>query len=149
MYLLLTIEGQNCTENGLAQLLSDTKDRLEFITAKDAGLEDLENYGTEFRSIAIIPTCVDDNFWETLGWKERKWVSRKKKEADVRLRMDYNRFMNETVENKRLLFVDIIIKSIRIVQSAARGDFEGERLIEDILRILDITPEQLTALNNA
>ena len=149
MRLFLTIEAQNCTENCLAKILRDTINQLEFVTDKSADLENTNNYGTEFRLVAIIPSCMDDGFWNAFGWKERKQVWRKKGEADIRLRMDYNRFVGETYENKRLLFIDIVIKSIRVVSEKSMGDFEGEKLIFDILKALRVTQEQLDELNIA
>ena len=79
MYLVLAIEAQNGTENGLAKIMWDTICKLKFITDTSVGLENIDNYGTEFRSIAIIPTCLDSDFWEAFGWKERKQIWRKKK----------------------------------------------------------------------
>lgn len=147
MHLLITIETQNGTENGLAQIMWDTICQFKFVTDTQAGLEDINNYGTEFRSIAIIPTCVDDDFWDTLGWKERTQIWRKKREADIRLRMDYERFIRETPENMRLMFIDIIVKSIKVVQEKSKEDFRGNDLILDILNTLEVTQEQLDDLN--
>lgn len=147
MYLLLTIEAQNATENGLAKIFGDTLCQLKFVTDREAGLEDINNYGTEFRSVAIIPTCLDDHSWEILGWKERKQIWRKKREADIRLRMDYYRFVKETPENKRLMFIDIIVKSIKVVQEKSKGDFRGNELINDILKALNVTQKELDDLN--
>ena len=147
MYLLLTIEAQNATENGLAKIFGDTLCQLKFVTDRKAGLEDIDNYGTEFRIISIIPTCLDDHTWEILGWKERKQIWRKKREADIRLRMDYYRFVKETAENQRLIFIDIIVKSIKVVQEKSKGDFRGDELIADILKTLNVTQEQLNNLN--
>lgn len=139
MELILTIEAQkDATENGLADILNSVNFQLRFITQKDIGLETIDNYGTEFKSIAIIPSCMSDEFWDALGWKERKKIWRKRREADIRLRMDYNRFMKETYENKRLMFIDTIIKSIEIIQERSREDFDGERLIKDILKALAV-----------
>ena len=144
MRLNLTIEGQNCTENGLAKILKETTDKLNFLTDKTTDLENINNYGTEFKEISIIPSCMDDELWNTLCWKERKQIWRKRREADIRLRMDYNRFINETLENKRLLFIDIIIKSIQVVQEKSNGDFRGEDLIKDILLALKKETEEKT-----
>ena len=105
---------------------------LSFVTDKNVGLEEINNYGKEFKSIAIIPSCVDDDFWRTLGWKERTQIWRKKGEADIRLRMDYERFISEDYTNKKIMFVEIIIKSIKIIQLKSKGDFNGEKLIKDI-----------------
>ena len=146
MRIFITIEAQNCTENGLAEIMREVDKELSFVT--DENLEHSDNYGTEFQEIAIIPSCMDDNFWEILGWKERKQIWRKKKEADSRLRMDYYKFMKESYENKRLMFIDIIIKSIQVVQEKSKGDFKGNELIKDIMKAVNVTQEQLDYLNN-
>ena len=146
MRIFITIEAQNCTENGLAEIMREVDKELSFVT--DEKLEHIDNYGTEFQEIAIIPSCMDDNFWEILGWKERKQIWRKKKEADIRLRMDYYKFMKESYENKRLMFIDIIIKSIQVVQEKSKGDFKGNELIKDIMKAVNVTQEQLDYLNN-
>ena len=104
MRLFLTIEAQSCTENGFSVILKETVDKLGFLTDITMDLESNNQYGTEFRRIAIIPSCMDDGFWNATGWKERKQIWRKKGEADIRLRMNYYRFTNETPKNKRLLF---------------------------------------------
>ena len=85
----------------------------------------------------------------SLGLKERKQIWRKKKEADIRLRMDYDRFVQETPENQRLMFIDIIVRSIQVVQEKSKDDFRGNELIADILKALNITQDQLDQLNNS
>jgi hypothetical protein len=148
MRLFITIEAENSSQNGLADIFRDVDRQLSFVTGKNDDLPNVDNYGSEFREIAIIPSCVSLSTWEALGWKERQYVWRKKREADIRLRMDYERFVSETPENKRLLFVDIIIKSIKVLQTKSKGDFRGDALIADILNALGVTPEQLSNLAN-
>ena len=109
MRLFLTIEAQNAVENGLADILQEVNNQLSFITEKNAGLEDIDNYGTEFRIVSVIPTCVDDSFWNTLGWQERTKVWRKKKEADVRLRIDYDNFRGDEL-------ISDILKALNVQQ---------------------------------
>lgn len=147
MQLFMTIEVQDEAADNLVKILRDTKSQLAFITDKEAGLEDIDNYGTEFRLVSIIPSCMDDGFWNASGWKERKQIWRKKRETDIRLRMDYDRFIVETAENQRLMFIDIIVKSIQVVQERSKGDFRGKQLINDILKTLNVTEEQLKQLN--
>ena len=149
MELFMTIETKADVDDILGAIFWETKCQLAFITDKEAGLEEVDNYGTEFRLISVIPTCLDDQFWEASGWKERKQIWRKKKEADIRLRMDYDRFVRETPENQRLMFIDIIVKSIQAVQEKSKGDFRGNELIADILKALNTTQDQLDQLNNA
>ena len=121
----MTIETQADVDDILGAIFWETKCQLSFITDKEAGLEEVDNYGTEFRLISVIPTCLDDQFWEASGWKERKQIWRKKREADIRLRMDYDRFVRETPENQRLMFIDIIVKSIQAVRESQKVISEG------------------------
>lgn len=148
MRLILAIEAQNCTENGLSQILKETTEKLKFLTDQSLDLESKHNYGTEFRQIAIIPSCMDDVFWNALGWKERKKVWRKKGEADIRLRMNYERFNQSTLINKRLMFYDIIVKSIKFVQNVSKGDFCGDTLIRDVLSALEVSEEDLNRVSS-
>lgn len=133
MRLFITVEAQNAMESGLARLLKEINSELDFITSKEKKLESIDNYGTEFKEIAIIPTCASEEYLKILGWKERKQIWRKKKEADIRLQMDYDRFISETEENKRLMFINVIVKSIEVVIERSKGDFNGQQLIKDIL----------------
>lgn len=149
MLLILTIEAQNADENGLAEILRETEKALSFVTDSTQNLREKNNYGTEFKEIAIIPSCMNDKFWSILGWRERKKIWGKKGEADIRLRIDYERFVKETTENKRLLFIENIIKSIEIVSEYSKGDFESDKLITDILRALKVSKEDLNKLNDA
>ena len=73
----------------------------------------------------------------------------KKREADIRLRMDYDRFMNETAPDKRLMFIDVIVKSIQVVQERSKGDFRGIELIRDILAALNVSTEEIEQLNRS
>lgn len=140
MEIFISIEAEKTTESGLADIMKEIRNKLSFL------FEDTDIYGTEFNLIAIIPTCVSDDIWQISGWKERKLISRNKKEADIRLKMDYHRFINETDKNKYLLFADIIIKSVCIVNNKSNGNFNGDRLINDILKALDISREDLNNL---
>ena len=144
MHLFFSLEAQDAR---LANILWDIKCQLHFVTDEEAGLEEIDNYGKEFRSIAIIPTCVSNVFWKALGWKERRFIWRKKREADIRLRINYERFIKESTENKRLMVVDIIVKSIKVVQEKSKEDFRGNELIGDILETLNVSQSQLDQLN--
>lgn len=148
MHLFISIEAQNCTDNGLSKILKETVDKLSFLTGKSVNPESINNYGTEFQRLVIIPTCVDNEFWDALGWQERKQIWRKSREADIRLRMNYDRFIKENSRNQHLLFYDVIIKSIQVVQERSKGDFRGEKLIKDILLALNTTENELKQLED-
>lgn len=147
MRLFLTIEAQKANESGLTTILKDVTETLSFVTDKKTLLENTNNYGREFRVVSIIPTCVDDVYWTALGWKERVHISRKKREADIRLKINYNQFICATPEIKRLMFIDIVIKSINILQTKAKEDFNGKKLVDDILNAFNVSTTQLEQVN--
>ena len=146
MRLFLTVEGQNATNNGLAKICYELQNQLDFITNKNRCLESVDNYGKEFELISIIPSCVSEELWNALGWKERVQIWRKKKEADVRLRIDYECFIKANSEEQRLMFIDVIIKSIKKVIERSVGDFKGEELISDIFDALNVESNELDKL---
>ena len=133
MQLYLSVEGQNCIEIGLSQILAETQSELSCISRHHN--ENESKYGSEFALISIIPTCVDEEMWKVLGWKERVLLKRKKREADVRLRINYEKFVASDKNEKKKLFIGIITDSIRIIQERSKGDFDGQTLIEDILEL--------------
>ena len=144
MKLFISVEAQNCFTSGLSEILREISEAVRIIN--DEPLYTESNYGKEFVDISIIPSCMNECFWTSLGWKERAKINRKRKTADIRIKMDYNRFIKETRSNKRLLFIDAIVKSIRIVQEKSKYDFDGETLINDFLRLLNVSFEELNNL---
>lgn len=136
MWLTISVEGEKCDENGLSQVLLAVISDLQNIALQDKNTIKAR-YGKEFESIAIIPSCVSDKVWQSLGWKERVLVRRKRREADIRLKMDYDQFCKADYKKKKALFVDVLIKSIRILQEESKADFYGEVLIQDIIHAVN------------
>jgi hypothetical protein len=79
-------------------------------------------------------------------FKERKLIKRKTREADIRLRTDFDKFYTADYTKKRLLFVDNIIRSIRVIGEKSKSDFNSEKLIADILKVFNINEEDLVGL---
>ena len=145
MVLFITIEAQNAIEIGISQILYEIVKELDFVTNRNIKLEEKNNYGLEFRDINIIPTCMSNEFWMATGWKERKFISRKNKSADIRLRINYEKFIIESFYNKRLMLIDII-ESIKVIQEKSKSDFDGELLIKDILRATNTNYDELESI---
>lgn len=137
MKLFISIESEKTAESGLSDIMKEIRNKLSFL------FEDTDIYGTEFDSIAIIPTCVSDDIWQISGWKERKLISRNKKEADIRLKMDFRRFNKADAEEKYILFADIIVKSVLVVKEKSKSDFKGDKLIADIIKALNLSKEDI------
>ena len=98
------------------------------------------DYGTEFESIGIIPSIISKELMLP-DWKERKQIWRKKREADIRLIIDYEQFIAADLDTQFLLYVQCVIDSIMVVENRKKGDFQGRKLIADILSELGITQE--------
>ena len=78
MRLFITIEAQTATESGLSTIMWNVTNKLDFVTNRSKDLENINNYGTEFKEIAIIPSCMDDTFWAN-NWLERTKTNMAKK----------------------------------------------------------------------
>ena len=144
MRLVLSVEAQHAFESGLSEILREVSESIKSIN--DDSLNSESKYGKEFCSISIIPSCMDEIYWTSLGWKERKIINRKKREAEIRIKMDYNRFIRATKSDKRLIFIKTIVESLNIVQEKSKSDFNGEELINDILRLLNVSKNELINL---
>ena len=138
---LIGIDKANISLNFLNVL----EKKLDFICNREKDLENIDNYGTEFKLIAIITMIVTQERIDR-GFKERRYISRKNKEADIRLNINRDKFFNATPEKQRLLYIKNIIDSINVVIEKSKGDFRGEDLKRDILKALDVTQEQLDNL---
>lgn len=112
----------------------------------------LHDYGIEINSIAIIPLIMPVNYHKS--YPERKALRRTTKEADIRLYVNYELFIqgrldiNEELykEKRRYLLIKNIIDSIQIIEKRKKGDFQGLKLIDDILKEFNVTKEELEKL---
>lgn len=102
--------------------------------------EDDGKYGYEFRDIGIITMILSEDLDHVL---ERKFISRKNKEVDIRLRINYKKFVESDENQQFILYVKNIIDSIKVVNGRKKGDFNGEKLIDDILSTLGLSLEKL------
>ena len=87
-------------------------------------------------------------------YKERKLISRTKHEADIRLHVDYYKFVQgkldinrfDYLKQRRLLLTKNIVDSIMVIENRKKEDFQGKRLIDDILNVLKISKDELNVL---
>lgn len=94
------------------------------------------NYGDNLTSIAVISILMREQFFEDGGYKERKYYSVKRKEADIRLRIDYKDFMKASAEKREMIYRNHILESIQIAGEKAGKGFDTKRLLSDVEKIL-------------
>jgi hypothetical protein len=99
----------------------------------------LENdYGDAVKEVAIIPTIFSEGTYKVLAYKERKIYSPKKKEAEFRLKIDFEKFVRGNDAEKKKMILDNFIESITILSEKVRKDFDGKRLIRDIKKLFNL-----------
>lgn len=107
-----------------------------------------KEYGTELEDIGMIAIIIKFNEeMENEGWfKERVLFKKSKKDADIRLRVDYDKFVKGDNEKKKLLLIDNVIKSIRAISKKAKKDFRAQELENDILNLFNLSVKDLEAI---
>lgn len=102
-------------------------------------LED-NNYGDSVEELSIIPIVVDlsPELEEAGFFKERVKFSRKNKETDIRLRIDYDTFCKADKETQKKLIIKNMIDSIRMLQLKVKKGFDGTALEADILKLFNL-----------
>ncbi|PGA61635.1 dihydrolipoamide succinyltransferase [Bacillus pseudomycoides] len=115
---------------------------VKLIIEVEKTLKKLENnhYGNEIESISIIPIIIEiiPELEDASFFKERKLFKRKNKEADMRLRINIETFLNADRARKKLLIVKNVIECVRILGTKAKKDFDAERLENDILNLFEV-----------
>ena len=95
------------------------------------------HYGDDLTSIGIISILMRDEFFVGGGYKERTHYSRKRKDADIRLRIDYQTFIKASKEMQKEIYLNHIVESIRIAGKKAGPAFQTEQLVADVRILLD------------
>ncbi len=93
-----------------------------------------ERYSDALDSIAIIPMCMTADMRR--DWKERRYVSKKNRYADVRLWIDYDTFRAASAEERSALCRRNIQDAVAYIKSRSPS-LRDELLIRDIFSLLD------------
>ena len=96
-------------------------------------VNDISKYCDAIDNIGIIPFSGSDKHMS--DWKERKYISWIRREADIRLKIDFDVFTKAPIEMQRAVVRDVIIRSLEVVKSkcdARKLRFDINDLIQDI-----------------
>lgn len=94
------------------------------------------SYGDCLNSIGIISIILREDFFIEGGYKERKYYSFKKKEADIRLRIDYKEFSKGDDAKRKEMYILHILEAIKIAGNRAGKEFDVSSLLFDVEKML-------------
>lgn len=119
------------------EILNEIEKRLKCLEVND--------YGNAVQNLGIIPIIVKVvPEFESAGFhKERKLYKKKTKDADYRLRIDYESFLNANYEKKKLLIIKNVVDCIRLLGKKVKKDFAAERLENDVLCLFGVAKEEI------
>ncbi len=122
------------------EILSEIEKRLKVLEVND--------YGNAVQNLAIIPIIIKVvPEFESAGFhKERKLYKKKTKEADYRLRIDYQSFLNADHEIKKLLVIKNVVDCVRLLGEKIKQGFDAERLESDVLCLFKVAKEEIDSL---
>ena len=126
MIFFLSNEGSAPGCTFLNPLMLEFEKRLELLKDK--------NFGEELSSISIISVIMSDEYIE--GYPERKLFQRKQKSADIRLHIDFNKFVRSKPEVRRQMYVQHILDSIDTLRNKVSKDYKFDELYNDVKNIL-------------
>ena len=125
-------------EGGTAGVISN----IFYGIRQQMNLKPMNCYCEAIDSIAIIPMCVSKESRAIFNSPERKYVGWKRREADIRLYMDYEAFIEAALDGKIALCKKVIADSLDALEDRCRKkkiEFKKEMLLRDILGSYDNT----------
>lgn len=100
------------------------------------------DYGEGLKDLGVIPMCFKPG-WMT-HYKERKLYNSKNGDADFRLNIDYDSFINADEQGKRKLLIINILQAIRLIGIEAKkagAEFDAKKMEQDIRDFLHFKVE--------
>lgn len=126
--VFFSVEG----EGGTAGVISNIFYRIR----QQMKLKPMACYCEAIDEITIIPICVSKETRALFKSPERKYVGWKRREADIRLYMDYEAFIEAPLDGKIEMCKKVIADSLDAIEERCRKKkipFNKELLLEDIL----------------
>lgn len=121
-FVFFSVEGEGPTAVGIMEILHPIQ----------AALNELDKrYSSQLDRIAIIPICVSDE-----ARRERRYVSLKKRYADLRLRINWAGFVRATPEQRRRLCLENLRASAAYI-AKKDATFHLEEFLADLTAITD------------
>lgn len=137
-YIFISSETGNDIGYALSKVYAPILKKIRGLNAAD--------YGDELDSIGIIMICVRKELLNSGFGGERRYISWKRRYADIRLQIDFDLFCKADSYTRQLLVVQNIIESIWVIQRRSKNGFQGEKLIKDILDRIGLSTDEVDSL---
>ena len=95
------------------------------------------NYGPDIETIGIISIILPREYYDEGCYKERRLIRRKTKEADIRLRIDFEAFVRAKPEERFGIYADHLLNAFRVLEGRVSSSFDLPRLLSDVSEILE------------
>lgn len=118
--------------DGLGQVCEELAARMKELQTRD--------YGDEIEVMAFIPTLIkiDPEMEDEAAIKDRVQYMPKNLEADLRLRVNHEKFMDSDEDGKKRMVLYLMLRSLRVLSKKVPGNFKFRTLEEDILSLFQM-----------
>lgn len=126
--LFISVEAQSSS----GHIISNIRNQID----REIGNIDVTDYTSDLDNIGIIINCFDESFLSVGFGKTRKYISYKRRFADIRLNIPYEEFLAADKQKRFEMVKKNIYDSIKVVDdrlNQKKGcNFDGDRMIADI-----------------
>lgn len=118
----------------------------------DSLLDDVRKneYGSALISVGVFAIIMKEEMYDSGGYCERQYYSKVKKEADIRLRLNYKNFCNAKPEKRMELYKQHVSRALEIAANKAKAadpEFQGDKFVSDVRRAFGL-PEKEEKMEN-
>ncbi len=89
-------------------------------------------YSEDIDTIGIVPVVAPKEELEKGLWKESKKCEKKYRFASISLQIDFEKYFNADVEERKMLIIDNLLKSVKAIQR--KGGINYKEFEKDIMK---------------
>ena len=113
----------------------------------DSLLDDIRKneYGSALTSVGVFAIIMKEEMYDSGGYCERQYYSKVRKEADIRLRLNYKSFCNAEAEKRVELYKQHVSRALEIAANKAKiadPEFQRDKLICDVRQAFGLTEKE-------
>lgn len=113
----------------------------------DSLLDDIRKneYGSALTSVGVFAIIMKEEMYDSGGYCERQYYSKVRKEADIRLRLNYKSFCNAEPEKRVELYKQHVSRALEIAADKAKSadpEFQRDKLVYDVRQAFGLTEKE-------